>query len=91
MVRLCVSLLVSIRRPDCCIWERKRVAQALVPVSLVRASAADIPFADETFDAIAMTWTLCSIPNPIEALAEMRRVLKSGGRLIFTGVVVLRT
>jgi ubiquinone/menaquinone biosynthesis C-methylase UbiE len=62
---------------------RKRVAQALVSVSLVRASAQSIPFADATFDAIAMTWTLCSIPNPIEALAEMRRVLKPGGRLIF--------
>ena len=45
-----------------------------------------IPFADATFDAIVMTWTLCSILNPIEALealAEMRRVLKPGGRLVF--------
>ena len=30
-----------------------------------------------------MTWTLCSIPNPIAALMEMRRVLRPGGRLIF--------
>ena len=28
-------------------------------------------------------WTLCSIPNPIAALIEMRRVLRPGGRLIF--------
>jgi hypothetical protein len=33
----------------------KRAARALVPVSLVRASADDIPFADEAFDAIVMT------------------------------------
>jgi ubiquinone/menaquinone biosynthesis C-methylase UbiE len=62
---------------------RKRVAQTLVSVSLVRASAQSIPFADATFDAIVMTWTLCSISNPIEALAEMRRVLKPGGQLLF--------
>lgn len=62
---------------------RKRGAQALVPVSLVRASAEGIPFANASFDAVVMTWTLCSIPNPIVALTEMRRVLKRGGRLLF--------
>jgi ubiquinone/menaquinone biosynthesis C-methylase UbiE len=61
----------------------QRVAQALIPVSLVRASAEAIPFADAAFDVIVMTWTLCSIPNPIAALTEMRRVLKPGGRLVF--------
>jgi hypothetical protein len=30
-----------------------------------------------------MTWTLCSIPNPSAALAEMRRVLKPRGQLLF--------
>jgi len=62
---------------------RKRLAQALVPISLIRASAEDIPLANAAFDAIVMTWTLCSIPHPIAALAEMRRVLKPGGRLLF--------
>jgi len=61
----------------------KRAAQAPVPVSLVRASAEGIPFADATFDATLMTWTLCSIPNPVAALIEMRRVLKARGRLLF--------
>src|ERR1700730_718832 len=51
----------------------KRVADALVPVSLLRASAEHVPVADAAFDAIVMTWTLCSIPNPIAALIEMRR------------------
>ena len=62
---------------------RDRATQGLVPFSLVRASAKDIPFGDATFDAVVMTWTLCSIPNPMTALAEMRRVLKPGGRLLF--------
>jgi len=61
----------------------QRMEEAHVPVSLVRASAERLPFADAAFDTIAMTWTLCSIPNPSAALAEMRRVLKTGGRLLF--------
>jgi len=61
----------------------KRVAGALVPVSLIRASAEHLPFAGSVFDAIVMTWTLCSIPNPIAALMDMRRVLRPGGQLFF--------
>jgi ubiquinone/menaquinone biosynthesis C-methylase UbiE len=61
----------------------RRAADAVVPVSLLRASAEQLPFVDAAFDAIVMTWTLCSIPNPMVALGEMRRVLKPGGRLLF--------
>jgi ubiquinone/menaquinone biosynthesis C-methylase UbiE len=61
----------------------KRVAEAQVPVSLLRASAEQVPFADTSFDTLVMTWTLCSIPNPSAALAEMRRVLRPGGALLF--------
>jgi ubiquinone/menaquinone biosynthesis C-methylase UbiE len=60
-----------------------RTADAVVPVSLLRGSAEHVPFRDAVFDAIVMTWTLCSIPNPIAALTEMRRVLKPGGQLLF--------
>jgi SAM-dependent methyltransferase len=42
-----------------------------------------LPFADAIFDTIIMTWTLCSIPNPVAALIEMRRVLKPDGKLLF--------
>ena len=61
----------------------RRAADAIVPVSLFRASAEHLPLADAVFDTIVMTWTLCSIPNPIAALTEMRRVLRPGGRLLF--------
>jgi ubiquinone/menaquinone biosynthesis C-methylase UbiE len=61
----------------------KRIADAHVSVSLVRASAEQLPFADASCDAALTTWTLCSIPNPSTALAEMHRVLKPGGRLLF--------
>jgi ubiquinone/menaquinone biosynthesis C-methylase UbiE len=62
---------------------RGRAADVPMPVWLVRGSAEQIPFANEVFDAIVTTWTLCSIPNPVAALIEMRRVLKPGGNLVF--------
>ena len=42
-----------------------------------------IPLADDMVDTIVMTWTLCSITDPLVALREMRRVLKPGGKLLF--------
>src|SRR3982074_978753 len=62
---------------------RQRARDAIIPVALVRASAEQIPFAGSIFDTVVMTWTLCSIPDPASALAEMRRVLKPGGQLLF--------
>jgi len=62
---------------------RERIAEAAVPVWLVQASGERLPFAEASFDTVVMTWTLCSIPHPLLALAEMRRVLKPTGRLVF--------
>jgi ubiquinone/menaquinone biosynthesis C-methylase UbiE len=42
-----------------------------------------LPFEDGRFDCITMTWTLCTIPDPVAALGEMRRVLRPEGRLLF--------
>jgi ubiquinone/menaquinone biosynthesis C-methylase UbiE len=64
-------------------FARQRARDAIVPVSMLRGSAEQIPFAALVFDTIVMTWTLCSIPDPVSALAEMRRVLKPGGQLLF--------
>ncbi len=61
----------------------ERIARSGLDVELVRAGAEDIPFGDETFDTVLMTFTLCSLPDPRTALAEIHRVLKTGGRLIF--------
>lgn len=62
---------------------RNQATRTRVPLSLIRASAEQLPFADAAFDTIVITWTLCSIANPVAALIEMRRVLQPGGQLLF--------
>ena len=52
-------------------------------IRLLCQSAEHLPFPDGSFDCVVSTWTLCSIPDPMAALAEMRRVLRSDGRLHF--------
>jgi ubiquinone/menaquinone biosynthesis C-methylase UbiE len=79
-----VTRVVAVdRSPELLALARTRASDMVVPASLIRGSAERLPFADAVFDTVVMTWTLCSIPNPIAALTEMRRVLRPGGRLIF--------
>ncbi len=52
-------------------------------VEFLQASAEKIPLDDGSADSIVVTYTLCSVPETIEALRDMRRVLKPGGELIF--------
>ena len=62
---------------------RRRAAASGIPAELLQASATAIPLSDDAVDTIVMTWTLCSIPDPLAALREMRRVLKPDGNLYF--------
>jgi ubiquinone/menaquinone biosynthesis C-methylase UbiE len=62
---------------------RKRIGRAGLDVELVALSAESIPYADNSFDSVLITYTLCSIADPIAALKEMRRVLIPNGRLVF--------
>jgi ubiquinone/menaquinone biosynthesis C-methylase UbiE len=62
---------------------RERAKSVSFPVDLLNASAEEIPVESQSVDTVVMTWSLCSIPNPEAALAEMLRVLKPGGDLLF--------
>ncbi len=53
------------------------------PVELHQVGAEGLPFAGDCFDTVVVTFTLCTIPDLGRALAEMHRVLKPGGRMLF--------
>lgn len=51
--------------------------------NLIQASATELPFEDNTFDAVTCQTLLIHLKNPIDAIKEMKRVLKPEGILIF--------
>ena len=61
-----------------------RSRAARLPVELIGLSAEKLPLADAVFDTVVSTYTLCTIPDPVAALREVRRVLMPGGRLLFS-------
>jgi ubiquinone/menaquinone biosynthesis C-methylase UbiE len=52
-------------------------------VEIVDARAEALPFPDASFDTAVVTFALCSVTDPDTALAEIARVLRPGGRLLF--------
>jgi ubiquinone/menaquinone biosynthesis C-methylase UbiE len=51
--------------------------------SFLALSAESLPLQDNYFDTAVIAYSLCTIPNPAEALHEIRRVLKPEGKLLF--------
>ncbi len=62
---------------------QRRIEQAGIDVDKRVLSSEQLPFGDETFDCVVSTITLCSIPHVEQALGELLRVLKPGGRLLY--------
>lgn len=54
-------------------------------VRFYRGDAERLPFADDSFDALWSSGSIEYWPNPVEALAEFRRVVKPGGRVLVVG------
>jgi ubiquinone/menaquinone biosynthesis C-methylase UbiE len=56
--------------------------RAIVPIKILNESAELLPFENNSFDTVVGTLVFCTIPNPDMALNEMKRVCKSGGRIL---------
>jgi ubiquinone/menaquinone biosynthesis C-methylase UbiE len=74
-----VELVLSEPDPHMAAQLRKKAGGREV----VQAPAEKLPFEDASFDTVGLTFVLCTVPDPDAALAEIARVLKPGGRLLF--------
>ncbi|MDP9219694.1 MAG: class I SAM-dependent methyltransferase [Actinomycetota bacterium] len=61
----------------------KRIEQSPVGVEIVGLDGQRLPLEDESADAVLCTWSLCTIPDPVAAVREVRRVLRPGGEFHF--------
>jgi ubiquinone/menaquinone biosynthesis C-methylase UbiE len=60
-----------------------KLAEHALPARVVRAAAEDLPFDPESFDYVVSTLVLCTVDDPDQALAQIQRVLRPGGQLVF--------
>ncbi len=61
----------------------ERAAASAVPIEYIGLDAQRLPADDASADHVLSTWTLCTIPDPVAALAEISRVLRPGGAFHF--------
>lgn len=61
---------------------RRRAAGLGLSVDFHEGDAQDLPFPNGSFDTVVCTYSLCNVPDDAQVVAEMKRVLKPGGRLI---------
>ena len=77
------ELLLTEPDPHMAAKLRKRAGSLAFDARVVEAPAEELPFEDASVDTVVSTLVLCTVQNPQKALAEVARVLRPGGSLLF--------
>lgn len=64
-------------------FTRKTATEHGIAAAIRQGAGENLPYADASFDTVVTTFTLCSVQDPGRVLAELRRVLRPGGRALF--------
>lgn len=62
---------------------RPRIDARGIPVEVWGLDGEALPFPDDSVEHVLLTWSLCTIPDPVAAVREVRRILQPGGTLHF--------
>ena len=63
--------------------QKRFAAKGMTNVRLLEMDAAEIKFADDSFDVVYAPYVISVVPDPVSVAIEMRRVCRPGGRIIF--------
>jgi len=77
------ELVLSEPDPHMAAQLRRKLASVGRSADVVEAPAERLPFPDASFDTVALTYVLCTVRDPADALREIARVLKPDGQLLF--------
>ncbi len=67
-----------------CKMAAEQIARAGMVVDFIGLDGQEIPLEKNSVDTVVLTYTLCTIPDTTRAMLEMRRVLRPGGKLLFS-------
>lgn len=69
--------------PELCEMAKQAAVKSEIDINFLLNGAEEIKLISNSIDTVLLTYTLCTIPNPFDALKEIKRVMKSDGRILF--------
>lgn len=63
-------------------YAERRIGESAAPIELVQADVTRLGFPDRHFDTVLTSCTFCSVPDPVQGLRELHRVLRDPGRIL---------
>ena len=69
--------------PELCEMAKQAADKNEINIDFLLNGAEEIKLKSNSIDTVLLTYTLCTIPNPFDALSEIKRVMKSDARILF--------